>query len=182
MRRFAAAITAAALLVVGSYAAAALTTDDEVDPPSGSAGPTAPVASPQLSELDRLITVFEQRVATNNDWLDFRRLGRHYFDRAWLTGNLSDYRNANRVLSRAIELSPGQPDAMRLLARSTLALHGFRPALDLTDSLLRTDPLDADALLIAADTNLELGQTGAAATALHTLTLLAPDNPALLVR
>ncbi len=184
MPRIAAAITAAVLVVVGSYAATVtndnrLINDNKVDSTSRL---TTPIAGPQLPELDRLIVVFEQRIAENTDSLDYRTLGRFYFDRAWLTGNLNDYRSANTALSRALELSPGQPDATRLLGRGSLAVHQFGLALALTDSLLRADPLDADSLLIATDANIEMGRIDAAGTALDTLTLLAPGNPALLVR
>ena len=181
MRRFAAALMAATLLIAGSYAAAALVDSDE-SRPTGTADLLSPTSSAQPAELDRLIDVFDRRVATNTDALDYRTLGGFYLERALLTGSLDDYRAANEFLGDALDLAPDHPQTMRLLARGVLALHQFSAALSLADSLLGANPLDPDALLVATDANLELGRTDVAVATLDKLTLLVPGHPAVLLR
>ena len=111
-----------------------------------------------------------------------RTLGGFYLKRAALTGNIGDYVQATEILDGALALAPGHPQTMRLLASSALAVHDFGRALWLADSLLDSDPNDADSLLIASDANLELGRTDVALTIINKLTLLAPDHPAPYIR
>ena len=181
MRRFAAALMAAALLIAGSQAVAAFVGSDD-NRPTSTAGLLSPTTNAQPAELDRLICVFDRRVATNTDALDYRTLGGFYLERARLTGSLDDYRAANEFLGDALDLAPDHPQTMRLLARGTLALHQFSAALSLADSLLDANALDPDALLVATDANLELGRTDVAVATLDKLTFLVSDHPAVLVR
>ena len=182
MRRIAATVIAATILVTASYAASGLGQNPEGAAPAGDAGLASPSGSPQLAELNRLIAGFELRVAANTDALDYRTLGGFYLKRAALTGNIGDYVQATEILDGALALAPGHPQTMRLLASSALAVHDFGRALWLADSLLDSDPNDADSLLIASDANLELGRTDVALTTINKLTLLAPDHPAPYIR
>ncbi len=179
MRRITAAATALILIIAGSYAIASLSSDGSPGDIGAVVGPTV---DPQLDEVNRLIGVFEQRIAANTDALDYLTLGGFYLDRARLIGNLDDYRRANEVLEAGLEVAPEYDAAMRLLAAGFLAVHRFEDALAITDSLLSSDPLDPSSLLVATDANIELGRTDLAAVTLDRVSLLAPQDPALTVR
>ena len=63
MRRAITAIVAIGLLVAGSYGFRALSDTPETAPPSA----FEQTPSPRLGEVERLISVFEQRVSQNGD-------------------------------------------------------------------------------------------------------------------
>ena len=180
MRRLTAALIAATLVAAGSYVASRATRNGNESPPTDLV--VSATAAPHLDELTRLIKVFEQRITDNTDALDYVTLGGFYLDRAYLTGDLEDYRRANGVLRGALQIAPDYQDARRLLVSAALTVHRFEEALALSASILTSDPYDPVSLLVATDANIELGRTGLAAVTLDMVSLLAPDDPALIVR
>ena len=159
MRRAITAIVAIGLLVAGSYGLHALTETPETAPPS--AFEQTPI--PRLGEVERLISVFEERVAENGDPLDMSELGRLYLERAELVDDLGDYGSAIDSLEKSVDLAPEDQVAGLRLAQSYLAVHRFDEALGLASSLAASDSTDAAAQLVVADAQFELGDAKAAA-------------------
>jgi tetratricopeptide (TPR) repeat protein len=133
-------------------------------------------------ELDRLITHYEGQVGIVPSTLDLTFLGRLYSERARLTGQVDDYLRAERALGRAIDISPADVEARRLLAGVRFSAHRFSEALVLAEGLLRDDPLDVGALAVAGDARLELGDYPGAAAAYGRLARALPGVAGVLVR
>jgi len=178
MRRAITAIVAIGLLVAGSYGLHALTETPETAPPS--AFEQTPI--PRLGEVERLISVFEERVAENGDPLDMSELGRLYLERAELVDDLGDYGSAIDSLEKAVDLAPEDQVAGLHLAQSYLAVHRFDEALGLASSLAASDSTDAAAQLVVADAQFELGDAKAAAGALEKVAALTGEIPEILTR
>lgn len=178
MRRAITAIVAIGLLVAGSYGFRALSDTTETTAPS--ALEQTPI--PRLGEVERLISVFEQRVARNADPLDMSELGRLYLERAELVDDLGDYGFAIESLENAVELAPEDRVAGLRLAQSYLAVHRFDEALGLASSLAASDVTDAAAQLVVADAQFELGDGEAAAHALEKVAVITGEIPQVLTR
>ena len=178
MRRAITAIVAIGLLVAGSYGLHALTETPETAPPS--AFEQTPI--PRLGEVERLISVFEERVAENGDPLDMSELGRLYLERAELVDDLGDYGSAIDSLEKSVDLAPEDQVAGLHLAQSYLAVHRFDEALGLASSLAASDSTDAAAQLVVADAQFELGDAKAAAGALEKVAALTGEIPEILTR
>ena len=178
MRRTIFASLAVALIVAGSYVGASLGSGSELPPPSAWESETAP----RIEELDRLIDVFDRRIATHRDPLDHTTLGGYLIDRAGLTGDVDDYRRAVSVLEGAIEIAPGHRGAMAKLAEASLALHRFDRTIELTALLLDLEPLDPSILLLHSDALAEIGAVDDARDALAQARRIVGDDPAITVR
>jgi tetratricopeptide (TPR) repeat protein len=178
MRRAITAIVAIGLVVAGSYGLRALTDTPEIAP--ASAFEQAPI--PRLGEVERLISVFEERVAENGDSLDMSELGRLYLERAELVDDLGDYGSAIDSLEKAVDLAPEDRVAGLRLAQSYLAVHRFDEALGLASSLAASNTTDAAAQLVVADAQFELGDAEAAAGALEKVAALTGEIPEILTR
>ncbi len=178
MRRAITAIVAIGLLVAGSYGLRALTDTPETAP--ASAYEQSPI--PRLGEVERLISVFEERVTENGDPLDLSELGRLYLERAELVDDLGDYGSAIDSLEKAVNLAPEDRVAGLRLAQSYLAVHRFDEALGLASSLAASDTTDAAAQLVVADAQFELGDAEAAAGALEKVAAITGEIPEILTR
>ena len=178
MRRALTALIAVGLLVAGSYGLRSLTDTTEAAPP----GVLEQTPIPRLGEVERLITVFEQRVAENGDPLDMGELGRLYLERADLVDDLGDYGSAIESLEQAVSLAPKDRAATLRLAQASLAVHRFDEALGLASSLAASDTTDAAAQLVVADAQFELGDAEAAADALEKVAALTGEIPEILTR
>ncbi len=178
MRRTIAAVVAAGLLVAGSYGLRALVNDEVTPQPSV----LAQTPIPRLAEVERLISVFEARVAENGDPLDLAELGRLHLERADLIGDLGDYGEAIESLTKAVDLAPEDRTASLRLAQASLAVHRFQDALDIAIDLVATDPSDAAAILVVADAQFELGNEAAATEALNEVASIAGEIPEILTR
>lgn len=174
MKRFLAAAVAALALVVGSNLLASSQQDNEPN----STVLFVPQSGDRVAELDRLIGVFEARVADSDDALNQWTLGAHYLDRATVTGDLADYHSAKAVLETAHMTNAGNPAVDVPLASARLALHDFSGATTLLESHL----LDPGALAIYGDAKLGLGDLGAARVSYDRLGRTAPEDPAVTVR
>lgn len=190
MRRILLAFTATALVVAGSYAVRPAPDSPSGSEPLLSSSPqlSPPLDSPRSvedrvpAELDRLIRVFGERTTASVDPLDFRTYGGHLYARAKITGSIEDYVAAREAYATATELAPGDREGTLGYARATMAVHRFADAFELAESLLAVDPADADALAIAADASVELGELKRAEELLLRLEGATPDNPAVLAR
>jgi tetratricopeptide (TPR) repeat protein len=176
MKRVIAAVVAGVILVGGSYGVRSLNsqTQDEVS----SVSAPAPVSEDRLDEVDRLISVFERRVAESNDALNQWTLGAHYLDRASITGDVNDYKSARAILEKAQVTNGGNPNVDIPLASARLGLHDFSGAIE----LLEPHVLDPTALTIYGDASLGYGEVDEARTSYQRLTRIAPDDPAVTVR
>lgn len=143
----------------------------------------APVAAPQTTEeLDRVIGVFIDRVATGGDALDHAFLGRLHLLRGRLTDNALDYGLAADVLELGRAIAPDYADSLALLASARLAIHDFSGAAELADELLADDPDRLDALVVAADAAFETGDLDGAEAVLDRLETIVGDDPSLQAR
>ena len=141
-----------------------------------------PASQDRLPEVERLIDVFETRVAEGNDALDMWTLGGHYLDRAALTGDVGDYRLARDVLERAYETNAGNPNVDLPLAQARLALHDFAGARRLAEPFAGMTPVDLNAIALTGDAALGLGDVESAAEAYQRLLQEGPEDPAVAVR
>jgi tetratricopeptide (TPR) repeat protein len=132
--------------------------------------------------VERLISVFEGRVAEHGDPLDMGELGRLYLERADLVGDLGDYGSAIASLESAVSLAPEDRTAALRLAQASLAVHRFDEALGIASDLVTSDPTNAAALLVVADAEFELGDAEAAAETLHGVATLTGEIPEILTR
>jgi tetratricopeptide (TPR) repeat protein len=176
MKKLIAAVVVGVILVGGSYGVRGLNSQDPAETPSVSN--QAPVSEGRLDEVDRLIGVFEKRVATSDDALNQWTLGAHYLDRASITGDVNDYKAARAVLEKASQTNGGSPSVDIPLASARLGLHDFSGAIELLEPHL----LDPTALSIYGDATLGFGEVDDARTSYQRLTRIAPEDPAVTVR
>jgi tetratricopeptide (TPR) repeat protein len=176
MKKLIAAVVAGVILVGGSYGVRSLNSQDPAETPSVST--QAPVSDGRLDEVDRLIGVFEKRVATSDDALNQWTLGAHYLDRASITGDVHDYKAARAVLEMASQTNGGNPSVDIPLASARLGLHDFSGAIEVLEPHL----LDPTALSIYGDATLGFGEVDDARTSYQRLTRIAPEDPAVTVR
>jgi tetratricopeptide (TPR) repeat protein len=176
MKKLIAAVVAGVILVGGSYGVRSLNSQDPDESPSVST--QAPESEDRLDEVDRLIGVFEERVATSDDALNQWTLGAHYLDRASITGDVNDYKAARAVLEKASQTNGGSPSVDIPLASARLGLHDFSGAIELLEPHL----LDPTALSIYGDATLGFGEVDDARTSYQRLTRIAPEDPAVTVR
>jgi tetratricopeptide (TPR) repeat protein len=176
MKRVIAAVVAGVILVGGSYGVRSLNSQTPDEPSSVSA--PVPVSESRLDEVERLIGVFEKRVAGSDDALNQWTLGTHYLDRASITGDVNDYKAARAVLEQASETNGGNPSVDIPLASARLGLHDFSGAIE----LLTPHVLDPTALSIYGDATLGFGDIDDARDSYERLSRIAPDDPAVTVR
>jgi tetratricopeptide (TPR) repeat protein len=193
--RLAGIALATALLVGGSYAVswAARPPAVPANHGAGAAGPAAsitpvtgfgPAAPPAgasellLARFDRAIRAWNGNVASNpGDYVSATNLGSVYVGRARLTGDLGDYERALAAADRAIEIDPSYVPARSLRATILFAVHDFGAALAEARVARGQDGGDLQALAIAGDASLELGDVDAARLAYAELERLAPSAP-----
>jgi tetratricopeptide (TPR) repeat protein len=176
MKKVIAAVVAGVILVGGSYGVRTLNSQSPEDPSPVSA--PMPVSMDRLDEVNRLIGVFERRVAESDDALNQWTLGAHYLDRASITGDVNDYKSARGILEKAHVTNGGNPSVDIPLASARLGLHDFSGAID----LLKTHVLDPTALSIYGDATLGFGDVDEARSSYERLSRIAPDDPAVTVR
>lgn len=141
----------------------------------------AAVPGPDPLERDRLIGVFEVRVASPDpEPFNLSVLGGLYLERARSEHNLDDYTLARDTLQQAARVLNDSATLLNL-ADSHLALHEFASAREIVSRLAADDPTDS-ALATLADAELALGNYPAAFEALDHLAERLPDEPAILVR
>ncbi len=172
MRRLSTVLLTLALVTAASYGGASLISTKEMAAYGGTADPI---------EVDRLIGVFERRVAEHGDPVNVAHLGTHLLTRASMVGSLDDYRAARTAFESAATRMPTRPVLLGL-ANSTMALHDFESGRITAERLLELDPLDPAAHLIIGDSWLELGDVNRAVEAFNRVADTTPGDPALIVR
>lgn len=146
---------------------------------SAAAGLTAPAVDG--AELDRLIALFSERAPIRNESLEYRTLGRHLLTRAQMAGDLSDFVAADAAFAAALDLHPDDRISAAGRARVALSLHDFVRARDLAVAVIAADPAALDAVAIAGDAALALGNVAAAGDYYDRLEAASGD-PAVVVR
>lgn len=135
-----------------------------------------------IAEVDRLIRLFEARIVDGNDPLDYRTLGKHYLERAYLTGDLSAYGRALEVLDHALELAPGVAEAELDLATAQIGVHDFSGALETASTVIVADPQNLRGQLILGDSLAALGRYSEADAAYATVERAVGEDQSVLVR
>jgi tetratricopeptide (TPR) repeat protein len=133
-------------------------------------------------EIDRLIRAYEARVRTQPNVTDLTFLGRLYFEKGRLTGDVATYAQADEALGRALDIYPEDSEARTLLASVRYVSHDFTSALHLAGSLYRADRSEYGALAVMGDSQLELGLYPRASETYALLARELPSVPAVDVR
>ena len=133
-------------------------------------------------ELERLIRAYEARVRTQPNVTDLTFLGRLYFEKGRLTGDVGTYGQADEALRRSLDIYPGDAEARSLLASVRYVSHDFSSALHISGALYRADDTAYGALAVLGDSQLELGMYGQAAETYAELSRVLPAVPAVDVR
>ena len=140
----------------------------------------AEVAASPAATLEETIAILEDRVSVDPSDLGGRqRLGVAYLQRAAEVGDPALYTKAERVLTEAEELAPGDPRTATALGVLALARHDFEEALRLGLAARTSDPFSADPLAVVVDAEIELGRYGSAADHLQAMLDLRPALAAL---
>lgn len=167
-----------ALIVAGSYALRAA---------GGNAGfpalleivlgpgePPVPDTMPAAQQ----IAFWSARLAPDTqDYITLTHLGRAYLMTARETGDAGAYARAEESLRRALRLNPRYEPANALLGSVLIGQHAFAEALSRARAALAADPAEYQALAVAGDAALELGDYAAAADAYARLLEAAPGGP-----
>ncbi|MFG3290529.1 tetratricopeptide repeat protein [Streptomyces sp. NPDC048179] len=140
---------------------------------SGNSG-TAPMASssavsPGLlasGSLDASIASLQAHLRTQpKDSDSWATLGLAYVEQARTKGDPSRYPQAEKSLKRALQITPGNDQALAGEAALAAARHEFAQALAYADQALKQNPYSADALSSRIDALVELGRYDDAAKA-----------------
>ncbi|MFG2942787.1 tetratricopeptide repeat protein [Streptomyces sp. NPDC048282] len=140
---------------------------------SGTSG-TAPMASssavsPGLlasGSLDASIASLQAHLRTQpKDSDSWATLGLAYVEQARTKGDPSRYPQAEKSLKRALQITPGNDQALAGEAALAAARHEFAQALTYADQALEQNPYSADALSSRIDALVELGRYDDAAKA-----------------
>ncbi|MET9085382.1 tetratricopeptide repeat protein [Streptomyces sp. NPDC004237] len=140
---------------------------------SGNSG-TAPMASssavsPGLlasGSLDASIASLQAHLRTQpKDSDSWATLGLAYVEQARTKGDPSRYPQAEKSLKRALQITPGNDQALAGEAALAAARHEFAQALTYADQALKQNPYSADALSSRVDALVELGRYDDAAKA-----------------
>jgi tetratricopeptide (TPR) repeat protein len=129
-----------------------------LEAPGGPAGLSQAPGRPQIQEIERLIRAFGGRVREQPNALDYTFLGRLQLLRGRLTGDVAAYAQAQRDLSRALDIYPDDPEAAALLATVRYTTHDFSGALDLAAGVYGRHPSQYGALAVIGDAQMELGR------------------------
>lgn len=166
-------VVLAVLGVVGGLAIGRFVTADEGDAVQSTA--PAPASSP----ADQ-VQALEAAVASDpEDARSWQSLGLAYVRSAIEVGDPSFYALADKALTRADELVPGDPTT--LVGRGTLALsrHQFDTALEIGARAREAQPGSASVLGVVVDAQVELGRYDEASATLQQMLDIRPSLPAL---
>lgn len=178
MRRILTAMLAMAILVTGSYGLSEIINEK----PAAAVPAYRATPTPVLGEVERLITVFEDRVDKAPDPLNDRELGRLYLERGTLTGDVGSFGSAIEHLTTGLAAAPDDGPARLRLAQASLSVHDFSGASRIARTLVSENPNNTGAFLVLADAAFELGDATAATDALRRAEALAGSIPAVLAR
>ncbi|MGH2358083.1 MAG: tetratricopeptide repeat protein [Candidatus Limnocylindria bacterium] len=131
-----------------------------------------------LAAIDHEIGLWRQSLEQNQgNFIAAGALGSLYLQRGRITGDLGDYSRALEAAERSIAADPIYWQGHALRASVLFALHDFAAALAEAQTTFEADPEQLDALAVAGDASLELGDVAAAEDAYARLSELAPSPP-----
>jgi tetratricopeptide (TPR) repeat protein len=136
-----------------------------------------------LQQTDSSIRQMELRVQKNyKDYFGYSALGKLYYQKARLTGDIQWYPRAESALLKAAELNPAFPSVAIDLAEVYSAMHRFEEALKYADRAANASPENPEILAVLADASLELGDYEKTFIICARLLAIAPDDPSVLAR
>jgi tetratricopeptide (TPR) repeat protein len=169
VRRRIAVVGLAALLLTGGGGVVGLHHgSDNVD--------AAPAAAAPVDRLAAGIARAQQRLrVVPGDYVTWAALGSAYVERARISADPSYYPKAEGALRRSLTVrSDGNAAALVGLGALANARHEFAAARDLARRALRIDPYSATAYGVLADAQTQLGDPGAATSAVQRMLDLRP--------
>ena len=181
MKRIAAIVAGALILAASTYGVRTLA----ASPARARVNPVIDLGSPGISdrsELERLISAYEEQVHGHPNSTAFTFLAKLYLQRARLTGDLGTYEQARAAVARSLRMSPKDTEARTLLATLQYTTHDFAAALRTASSIVAGDQTALGASAIIADAQMELGDYGHATGIIATLHAKAPHSSAVEVR
>ncbi len=132
---------------------------------------------------DEVIELFELRVKAHpNDHTSYATLGDLYESKGRETDDLAWFARAEMALRRALELYPEYEQAKVSLAVVLCDRHKFAEALEVSQSVLKVNSRNVDALATAGDAALALGLYTEAEQSLRALVQRLPDSAPALAR
>jgi tetratricopeptide (TPR) repeat protein len=144
----------------------------------GAARALALASSGGTSPVDNLILAYQKKVEKDPMHTDtWVLLGRAWVRKARESADPGFYLNAKACADLVLDITPGYPLAMNLIAQGLLSDHKFSEARDIAEQILIKDPEDLMALGTLSDTMLELGRHDEAAKAAEKMMDLKPSLP-----
>src|SRR4051812_564146 len=174
-----------AVLVGTSYAVHTLTSTSAAQKPPATSGGSSASTDDSIgagAETARLITAYEGIAHSHHDEGVDVMLGTLYLQRGRFTGDLGTYRQALAAATAATRLAPRDPATESLLASARFSLHDWLGARQAATTALALDPRQQNAAVVLADSDLETGRYGAAATIYRRLGYTVSDSSPLIVR
>ena len=155
-----------------------------VDPGTASGDSSALVLdqSSADADTDRLVALFEQRVAARGEYADLATLGRLYLNQAAASGQVPAYQRAHRTLTEASGRAPSDTDVTLALAQASLALHDFDGAIAAAQQLTALTPDDPNVHALIGDAALAIGDIDLAAESYARIDDPAISDPSVTLR
>jgi len=139
---------------------------------------TAPSSDPS-ADAASTIAALEARVHDLASPFDYAELADLYFRRAKLDGDPADYKTAEAMARRSLELLPSPNPAVLTLAKLADVRHDFREAIELAH---RHKARSAGGQNVIATAYLALGELAAADDAAQAALAIKPDSAGYLMR
>ncbi|MGW2702213.1 tetratricopeptide repeat protein [Streptomyces sp. NPDC001340] len=128
--------------------------------------------------LDASITALQVHLRSQpRDFGSWATLGLAYVEQARTKGDPARYPQAEKALKRALDLSPGNDQALAGRAALAAARHDFKDALTYADQALKQNPYSERALSSRIDALVELGRYAEADKAARTADTRKPGVP-----
>ncbi|WP_306319351.1 MULTISPECIES: lipopolysaccharide assembly protein LapB [unclassified Streptomyces] len=174
------------LLALGAALALAVTAGNLIaeddSPPKPATTGTVPNPAPARlasGDLDRGVKELQRHLeARPKDYASWASLGTAYVEQARVNADPSRYPQAERALTRSLELRPANDPALAGRAALASARHDFHGALRLTREALAVNPYSEAALALRVDALVELGHYKSALKAAETADSRRPGIPA----
>ncbi|MFF8427610.1 tetratricopeptide repeat protein [Streptomyces sp. NPDC016566] len=128
--------------------------------------------------LDASIAALQVHLRSQpRDYGSWATLGLAYVEQARTKGDPARYPQAEKALKRALDLSPGNDQALAGRAALAAARHDFKDALTYADQALKQNPYSERALSLGIDALVELGRYAEADKAARTADTRKPGVP-----
>lgn len=118
---------------------------------------------PDIMSPAQQVDFWTNRLGPNTqDYITMTHLGQAYLQEARETGDAALYQRAEESFRKALEFNPKYEPAKALIGSVLIGQHAFADALTFAQAALATNPDEYQALAVAGDANLELGNYPAA--------------------